>query len=227
MCQEWRDSFEAFLRDMGEAPEGTSLERIDNDKGYYPKNCMWTSPKEQANNRRDCHDLEYNGKKQTLTQWAEEYKIPRPTLDERIRHGWKLEQALTVPVGQTRQAYQTLRNDQLIRDLIACGRINSDIDGNIYSGATGKGSNGPNYRYTLKKNPDGRLIATVSLDGVTHSFRCHRIVAIQHVPNDSPQEKNQVDHINGDPSDNRACNLRWVSNKQNQQYYQDRKKNAQ
>jgi hypothetical protein len=45
--------FEAFLADMGERPAGLTLERVDNDRGYWPDNCVWATSTVQGRNRRD------------------------------------------------------------------------------------------------------------------------------------------------------------------------------
>lgn len=52
VCDRWRESFEAFFADMGECPPGLTLERLDNDRGYEPGNCVWATKKEQTRNRR-------------------------------------------------------------------------------------------------------------------------------------------------------------------------------
>lgn len=54
ICNEWVDDYEAFALDMGKPPsEKHSIDRVDNDLGYSKGNCKWSTPKEQANNRRN------------------------------------------------------------------------------------------------------------------------------------------------------------------------------
>jgi hypothetical protein len=102
VCDEWR-KFEQFLADMGEAPVGMSIDRIDNEKGYSKDNCRWATWKEQANNRRSNHRLEYAGENLTLSQWAVKTGIGKATLRHRIAVGWSVKDALTTEVKPYRR----------------------------------------------------------------------------------------------------------------------------
>lgn len=74
VCEEWMD-FTNFLKDMGEKPYGHSINRKDNNLGYCPENCTWSSPKEQANNKRNNVFIQINGVKYTIAQFAERFHL--------------------------------------------------------------------------------------------------------------------------------------------------------
>jgi len=101
VCDSWQN-FENFLADMGEAPEGLTIDRINNDGDYEPGNCRWISMKEQARNYRHNHILSYNGKEKPLVAWAEQYNIPYHTLKSRINKlHWPVDKALNTPVRES------------------------------------------------------------------------------------------------------------------------------
>lgn len=83
ICEAW-NSFEQFYADMGDKPEGHSIERIDVNADYTPQNCVWATSKEQANNTRSNVNIEYNGVTKTLAQWADEFSVPYWKLHQRI-----------------------------------------------------------------------------------------------------------------------------------------------
>lgn len=71
VCERWK-SFKNFLADMGPRPAGKTLDRIDNDKGYFAANCRWSDAKTQRRNRRDMKLYTYAGKTMCLTDWMRE-----------------------------------------------------------------------------------------------------------------------------------------------------------
>lgn len=97
VCERWR-VFENFLADMGEAPEGFSLDRIDNDGNYEPQNCRWASTAEQNRNRSITRRITAFGKTQCLAEWAREVGINEDALRFRLKRGLPPEVAFTMPI---------------------------------------------------------------------------------------------------------------------------------
>lgn len=104
VCERWL-SFEAFVADMGVRPDGLTIGRIDNDGNYEPGNCRWETFDEQNNNRRSNRSVTFDGRTQTIAQWAREAGISRALLRYRLNAGWSLQDALnTKPQRRTDNA---------------------------------------------------------------------------------------------------------------------------
>ena len=95
VCKKWLN-FENFLEDMGEPSTNKhSIDRIDNDKGYYKENCKWSNQKEQCRNKRNNHLITYKNQTKCISEWAEITGIKRKTIEKRIKYGWSIEKTLT------------------------------------------------------------------------------------------------------------------------------------
>ena len=71
ICERWLESFENFIKDMGDKPTPShSIERNDVDGDYEPSNCYWTTIDVQAKNKRNTHWIEHDGIRLNLTDWA-------------------------------------------------------------------------------------------------------------------------------------------------------------
>ena len=95
VCERWRESFQNFLADMGERPDGTTIDRIDGSGGYAPDNCRWATITEQQSNLASNVNITFNGRVQNVSAWAKELGLDASSLAWRIRNGWSAEQALT------------------------------------------------------------------------------------------------------------------------------------
>ncbi|WP_312999668.1 hypothetical protein [Leclercia sp.] len=97
ICKEW-DSFEKFLTDMGQRPDGMTIDRIDNNKGYYKENCRWADKKTQLTNKRNNHRVEWHGNSYTISQLSSMCGIGHQVLSSRLRLSWSVDKAITTPV---------------------------------------------------------------------------------------------------------------------------------
>ena len=89
VCDRWLESFENFLEDMGERPEGKTLDRFpDNDGNYEPSNCRWATKSEQRNNQRlNKKSICVNGECHSLSEWSKITGINRGTIWYRKEKG--------------------------------------------------------------------------------------------------------------------------------------------
>ena len=103
ICDEWKNDYSLFYNwaiSKG-YKDGLSIDRINNDGNYEPSNCRFVTSKIQNNNKRNNRYITYNGKTQTMKQWADELNINYRTLKSRLNIlGWSVENALNTPIAK-------------------------------------------------------------------------------------------------------------------------------
>ena len=107
VCERWRNSFEAFIEDMGPRPSPAhSLDRKNNDGDYEPDNCRWATAQEQASNRSTNRTITACGRTMLLKEWAKALGADPTTILGRLDRGWDPTRAVTAPPRRQRQRRQ-------------------------------------------------------------------------------------------------------------------------
>lgn len=89
VCDEWYDSFQAFISYVGPRPSPKhQIGRINNDGNYEPGNVRWETPTEQARNRRSTRLIFVNGVGRTAPEWEETSGVKARTIRARIKRRW-------------------------------------------------------------------------------------------------------------------------------------------
>lgn len=101
ICNEWLESYVTFAKwaFKNGYKDGLTIDRLDNNKGYSPTNCKWSTYQEQGNNRVTNRIVEYKGEKYTMITLARKAGIKKTTFKERLNRGWSVEDAVEIPVG--------------------------------------------------------------------------------------------------------------------------------
>jgi len=95
-------TFENFYEDMGDRPEGMTLDRTNNEGDYCSENCEWKTKGEQARNTRKNKMLTFEGRTQCLAEWSRELGIGHTTLLVRLAK-MSVDEAFTKPVRQRKR----------------------------------------------------------------------------------------------------------------------------
>lgn len=105
VCDRWRygepplSAFECFIADMGEKPSPKhSIERLDNNAPYGPKNCRWATRKEQSRNKRNNRYVTVQGERMLFVEACERFGIRFASARTRLRKGWSDDRAFLEPL---------------------------------------------------------------------------------------------------------------------------------
>ncbi len=98
----YSDMIVSFREHMKNNGSNTTIDRINNNGHYSKDNCRWSTRTEQRRNQRNIRTINFNGRSQCLSDWAEELGIGVQTLWERLRLGFSVEEALTMKLHTKR-----------------------------------------------------------------------------------------------------------------------------
>ena len=101
VCPDWNNHFQLFYTWslLNGYDDNLSLDRIDVNGNYHPNNCRWVDKLTQANNCRTNHYLTFNGKTQTIAEWARELEVSDSVIRQRLSQlGWSVEKTLSTPL---------------------------------------------------------------------------------------------------------------------------------
>lgn len=96
VCERWM-SFDLFCEDVGERPDGTTLDRKEGSGDYCKDNCRWADSKTQNRNRSWNRNIEAYGLSRPVSFWAEVAQIPATTIISRLNTGWESKKAIFTP----------------------------------------------------------------------------------------------------------------------------------
>lgn len=107
VCDEWNEylSFRDWAIETG-YNDNLTIDRIEVNGNYCPENCRWATIREQQNNKRSNHLVQFNGVSHTISEWSEIIGIKKTTIKERLNAGWPIEKVLTEPVRQRTKGYR-------------------------------------------------------------------------------------------------------------------------
>ena len=99
VCDEWQDysTFAKWAREH-RYRDDLSIDRIDNNGGYSPENCRWSTIKEQNNNKSNCRYITLDGETHTIAEWSDITGIRHSTICQRLAMGWDPKDILTRPL---------------------------------------------------------------------------------------------------------------------------------
>jgi len=119
VCERWQN-FTNFLEDMGERPDGKTIDRIDNDGNYEPGNCRWANKKEQVSNTRINIYVEIDGEDVCLSEAARRYGIREDTIYKRYKYGIRGNKLLSKDPLPTSSKGEGASRAVLTEEKVAC-----------------------------------------------------------------------------------------------------------